>query len=542
MKKIINKVLATGAIALAATACTGDYLEINSNQFEPGDLTADNYALMSSMTEIFSSVIPSNVNRNQFTDCLMGGTLGGYFSDGNGNFTNSFARYNPGNGWSRVLMEASQNSMIPTLYTNLSMVEDYCRENGLEIPVAIAKIVKVAAMNRVTDTYGPIPYSKIGYDGNILTPYDSQQQVYNKFFEELDEAKAVLIENQEVGFNALMDEVYQGDLKKWIKYANALQLRLAMRISYADPAKAKERAEAAVNPANGGIIENNAESALWNHYEVSTNAMRTAIMYNNQDSRPSAEITCYMNGYNDPRISEYVTETNWKDDDGNFITAPDGSVVRYAGVRRGWTSYNAVEWGVKFSGIVLDPHAPAQWLNAAEVAFLRAEGAAVFNWDMGGSAEEFYNQGIKLSFEQYGVGSAADAYIADNTSVPAQYYDPSGVNSYNGSLPALKIKWDESATIEEKQQRIITQKWLANYTIGNEAWADYRRTGYPVMIPVAYNGSAGVVDTNRGPQRMPYPQEEYTNNGANVQQAVSQYLLGPDNQGTKLWWACKPGL
>jgi hypothetical protein len=90
-------------------------------------------------------------------------------------------------------------------------------------------------------------------------------------------------------------------------------------------------------------------------------------------------------------------------------------------------------------------------------------------------------------------------------------------------------------------EKILTQKYVATFWVGVESWVDYRRTGYPFLIPVAYSGSAEV-DINRGPQRMPYPAAEYTDNLANVQKAVSDYLQGPDNLATKLWWACKPGL
>ena len=180
-------------------------------------------------------------------------------------------------------------------------------------------------------------------------------------------------------------------------------------------------------------------------------------------------------------------------------------------------------------------------MNASEVCFLRAEGVAVFGWDMGGTAEVFYNNGIKLSMEDYGVADGYEAYISDDTSVPAQFFDPSGQNPWNGTIPAVTIKWDDTLDPEAKQQKIITQKWIANWKLGNEAWADYRRTGYPFLIPVAYSGNSDV-DINRGPQRLPYPAAEYTDNLANVQKAVADYLKGPDNWSTKLWWACKPGL
>lgn len=547
MKHTFNKILAGGAVILAATACTGDYLDINSNQAQPGDLSADGFALVSSMTNICSTVVPSDVNCNQFTDCLLGGTLGGYFSDG-APFMTSFVRNNAPDNWSSVFLKDSK--IIATLYTNLSEVEGYCEMSGEVVPLAVAQICKVAAMNRVTDTYGPIPYSAIGFEGAVKTPYDSQEEVYNKFFEELAEARQILLDNTTAQLSPLVDKVYSGNVTNWIRFCNSLQLRLAVRIAYANPTLAKQKAEEAVNPANGGVIETNDQNATWKNYTTSTNAMRTAIWYNAHDTRPSAEIACYMNGYNDPRLPMYLTEsgsptapdlggTPYKNEDGTWMTSPAGVSLQYVGIRRGWESFST-SWSINFSDVNLPGNTPALWQNASEVCFLRAEGAAVFGWDMGGNAETFYNRGIELSFENYGVTGAAD-YIADDSSVPAQFYDPEGLNPWNGTIPAVTIKWDESLDKEAKQQKIITQKWIANWLLGNEAWADYRRTGYPFLIPVAYNGS-NVVDINRGPRRMPYPSAEYTDNLANVQKAVTDYLKGPDNLATKVWWDCKPGL
>ncbi|MBD5320948.1 MAG: SusD/RagB family nutrient-binding outer membrane lipoprotein [Bacteroides sp.] len=549
MKHTFNNILAGGAILLTAAACTGDYLDINSNQSQPGDLSADGFALVSSMTNICSTVSPSDVNCTQFVDCLLGGTLGGYFSDG-ANFVNSYVRNNAPDNWTAVFLKDSK--IISTLYTNISMVEGYCEQTGEVVPLAVAQVIKVAAMNRVTDCYGPIPYSAIGFEGAVKTPYDSQEEVYNKFFEELQAARQILLDNKTAVLSPLVDKVYSGDVTNWIRFANSLQLRLALRISYANPTLAKAMAEDAVNPANGGVIETNEQNATWKNYATSTNSMRTAIMYNDHDTRPSAEIACYLNGFKDPRISSYLTvsglpntsysntPTQFKDANGNWLTSPEGVSCEYIGIRRGWATFD-VKWSINFSDINFPGNTPALWMNASEVCFLRAEGAAVFGWDMGGTAESFYNNGVTLSFENCGVKDLAEAYLADNTSVPAQFYDPTGNNPWNGQIPAVTIKWDDSLTPEQKQQKIITQKWLANWTLGNEAWADYRRTGYPFLIPVAYSGAPDV-NINRGPQRLPYPSAEYTDNPENLDYAIKNYLGGQDNWSTKLWWACKPGL
>lgn len=516
--------MAGGAIALTAAACTGDYLDINTNPFEPTDLGADGYLMVSAMSNVCGTVVPADVNCNQFTDCLLGGTQGGYFADG-ANFLTSFSRYNAPNNWTSVFLTDSK--IIPTLYSNIAIIRGYCERNGQHVPMAVANIIKVATMLRVTDCYGPIPYSQIGAEGVMMTPYDSQEEVYNAFFADLNQAITDINEYSSEQIIPTADAVYAGNLQNWVRFANSLKLRLAVRIAYANPTLAKQMAEEAIDPANGGVIEDNNQNASWKYYASSTNPMYTATRYNAHDSRAAADIICYMNGYSDPRREKYFEGCQWPG-------------VDYAGIRRGWESFST-SWSVNFCDIAINPNEPLMWQNAAEVAFLRAEGVAVFGWNMGGTAESFYNKGVELSFEQYGVSGAAD-YLADNTSVPAGYVDPSGVNPWNGTLPAVTIKWDESATTEKKQERIIIQKWIANYKLGNEAWADIRRTGYPKLIPVAYNGSGGVVDSNRGPERMVYPQDEYTNNGDNVNFAVTNYLKGPDNMATKLWWACKPGL
>lgn len=157
---------------------------------------------------------------------------------------------------------------------------------------------------------------------------------------------------------------------------------------------------------------------------------------------------------------------------------------------------------------------------------------------MGGTAKDFYEEGITLSFDQNGV-SGATAYIADNTSTPLRFTDPLFSSfSYFGTMSSIKIAWDSSASYETNLERIITQKWIAIYPDGIEAWSEFRRTGYPKLMPVLVNNSS-VVSTTRMARRLRYPNSEYTGNLTNVQYAVSNYLGGVDNMATDLWWAKK---
>lgn len=101
------------------------------------------------------------------------------------------------------------------------------------------------------------------------------------------------------------------------------------------------------------------------------------------------------------------------------------------------------------------------------------------------------------------------------------------------------MKWDDNAGFETNLERIITQKWIANWPISPEAWAEYRRTGYPKVLPVVRNMSGGTIDTNLGIRRMPYPTTLYDTNADAVQGGV-KLLGGADNGGTKLWWDKNP--
>ena len=501
-------------------------MDINSNPYEPGDLNPDDYALGSAMNNLAGTVVSADVNTAQFTDCLLGGPCGGYFAD-SGAWAFSISNFNATNDWTRVFMMSDQ--IIPVLYSNLNQVQIVSQNTDNPVPYAIAMIIKVAAMSRVTDTYGPIPYTQIGVDGRVTVPYDSQETVYNAFFDELDEAIATLSENSSSALVPTADYVYSGNVQQWIKFANSLKLRLAMRISYANPAKAREMAESAGNQ-EFGVIESYEDNAAWHYFGSITNPLFTAINYNGDESRPSAEIVCYMNGYNDNRRASYFVN-----EDGAF----DSDV--YVGLRRSIDRTDeARAYFPSYSAINISANDAIQWMNAAEVAFLRAEGVAVFGFNLGGTAKDFYEQGIRLSFAQWGA-SGEDDYIEDDRSVPQTYTDPAGLNSYASTISDITIKWDESASTEEKQERIITQKWIANWMLGSEAWADYRRTGYPRLIPApaAGNKSGGVVDSNRGARRMPYPSEENANNYENVQYARDHYLNGPDNMATDVWWACK---
>lgn len=124
--------------------------------------------------------------------------------------------------------------------------------------------------------------------------------------------------------------------------------------------------------------------------------------------------------------------------------------------------------------------------------------------------------------------------------VPAAYADPLG--KYDTSAPSnIKIAWNTDTKadhFEENLERIITQKWIAIYPLGIEAWSERRRTGYPKMLPIVDNKSSYSELTNIGIRRLQYPASEYSLNGGHVEEAAQ--MLGGDQINIRLWWDCKP--
>ena len=151
----------TGALlaSVLGVACTSNYMDINTNPYEVSkdQMQTDGYAVSAALKALCSTVISTDVNTAQFTDCLLGGTQGGYYADSNSGWATTISNYNPTDDWSRVFM--ASDKIIPTLYPNFKLLENLTED---PVMLAIARVIKVCAMSRVTDAFGPIPYSQIG--------------------------------------------------------------------------------------------------------------------------------------------------------------------------------------------------------------------------------------------------------------------------------------------------------------------------------------------------------------------------------------------
>jgi len=120
-------------------------------------------------------------------------------------------------------------------------------------------------------------------------------------------------------------------------------------------------------------------------------------------------------------------------------------------------------------------------------------------------------------------------------SKPIDYVDYKNSANNDTAVSKITIKWDAAASNEVKLERIITQKWLAMFPEGQEAWTEFRRTGYPKLFPIVVNSSGGTIDTKIQVRRLAYPQSEATINPDGLKGGI-QLLGGADNGGTRLWW------
>jgi hypothetical protein len=387
----------------------------------------------------------------------------------------------------------------------------------------VALTCQVYAMHRVTDKFGPIPYTKTGTSFDYI-PYDDQKTVYNEFFKHLDTAvnnmRAFLASSAPIK-NKIgnSDFIYQGKLDKWIKFANSLRLRLAMRIAKVDPATAKTQGEIAL-AAPEGILMANTDNAILTSGAQNDYWIVTSLY--NRDNMLNASFGTYLNGYSDPRASKMV------------LPATQASIAgKYTGMRLGcdpskgdyktFATFNYTDTYKQYAPYVL--------MTAAEMWFLKAE-AALRGWAGAGDAKTNYETGIQTSMDQWGV--PIGSYLSDATSKQEDYVDPLNATNNISALSAITIKWDDGATNEQKLERIITQKWLAIFPDGLESWAEFRRTGYPKLFPVARNFSNGTIDTEIQIRRLPFATAEKTANKA-FSTALTA-LNGPDNGGTRLWW------
>ena len=450
----------------------------------------------------------------------------GYFHDMNGGFNDKNSTYKLNDGWTSAMWSLTYAQCMPSILNSEEL-------NNLEkFPLfnALTKILKVTMVHRISDYYGSVLYTNFGKENP--TP-ESQEQAYKAFFKELASAIETLKDykgGEIFAKSDIMMPVGKKDHKQWLKFANSLRLRLAMRISNVDPTLAAEQAREALDPENGGVLEKANETV--GQYGI-RNPLGGVSAWS--EVYMNASMESFLTGYNDPRLEAYFVPAIGGSNEGQGnVPELEPIAKKFKGVRQGsgvrdnrYVNHSATKITAS-SDIIL--------MTAAEVWFLRAE-ATLRGYVNDKTAKECYEEGVKTSFSQWGAGSAND-YL-QSTATPAEYIDAFDTKFNGDPTTSITPMWDEAGTNEQKLEKIITQKWLAIYPEGCEAWAEQRRTGYPKLFKVVVNNSSLVagqeIDTDIMIRRIFFPQSYKTDDAALYNGLIST-LGAADTGATRLWW------
>lgn len=470
------------ATFFCASACTGDFDEINTTPNNPINGTAE-------------LLLPHGIQ--SAVDIYWGGSLGMDIGDG-------FAQH-----WARIqYTDIDQYTVSSDVYTAawqglyIEALADYNRieklsvESGNTNYQAVAKIMRCWVFSLLTDVYGDIPYTDAlqGVDAKFLPKYDSQKDIYASLIAELKVA-GESINTANTSNPVTGDILLNGDMTKWKKFANSLSLRILSRmIDKTDaPIDVKSEISRILNDAvKYPLLASVSDNIQLNYLSDLNN--QNPVMVNRKtrdDHRVSATLVNRLTALNDARLPIYANKPKLK------------SV--YVGVPNGLSSSEAAKLGLDSTSRVGDffvaATAPGVIMSYAELLFLKSE-FAYKGITAAGSASANYENAITASFAQYKL-PAPTAYLAAN---------------------ALKAG-------EDGYKQIMEQKWIALFGQGLEAWTEYRRTGIPDLKPPVRNTNQNVI-----PTRLPYPGSEESLNFANFDAALKKQG-GKNDMKLKLWFA-----
>ena len=541
--KTKTMVLTLGAAFLLASAgCTSDFERINT---DPSGLQSSQISVKNFMDEAQLSIYYNQSDGNweyQLIQNLNADLYSGYLAvptPFSGNNNNSL--YYMSDGWNSTNLNYALLHVMKPCHTILETqdADDY---------VAIAKILMVAGVSKTVDTYGPIPYSK-AMQGGLSVEYDTEEEIYNSFFADLADASERLTrfidqngnQPERLGF----DKIFGASHTYWLQFCNTLRLRLAMRVVKADAALAQREAEAAAGNKYGLLTAVNAQVK-----DDNTRNPLHVICRDYNDCGIGASFESILKGYNDPRLVKMALPVGWgnkgdiRDENGN----PAGMIGQVKGIRNGFAVPGAGEYKMYSIPMVstdgsnpMSTTYPLPIMNRSEAYFLQAEGA-LRGWNMGGgSAQSYYEEGIRASFNEYDVLSDYDTYI-QGTTLAADYKDPVNSAPNIAGMNDVPGKYLTGGSREQQLQQIITQKWIAGFPEGLNAWSEQRRTGYPKLFPIVENRSSYPELTATGIRRLTFCQDEINNNPVGYQSGVQILSArGGDNIATRIWWDVNTG-
>lgn len=391
----------------------------------------------------------------------------------------------------------------------------------------MARIWRVFIFHRLTDLYGDIPYKEACrgyYDLNFAPKYDAQRDIYLDMLNELSEVVTAFDENKDdVGES---DIVYKGDISKWKKFAYSMMLRLGMRMSKVQPDLAKEWVKKAFE---GGVMADNLDNCFIRMTDK-TGSNQTLVNGESwalsdkakAEGKLSEVFVGFLKENQDPRL-KYMAAIYENPNDATYFIAdptvqkglPNGYDRISIEQHSSWdASHRALEH--QYSAINREVFGqfdgPCMFLTYAEVCFLLSE-ASVRGW-ISGDAEFYYNEGVRASMEN--LQNYNEKAIITNEEI----------NVYLVNHPFIGL-----LDVERAYEQINTQYWVSTFLNGYEAFANWRRSGYPVLVPVNYPGN---VTNGTIPRRCRYPESEIVHNENNYREAIARQ--GADEFTTRVWW------
>lgn len=553
MRKIKTFIILSAALlAGISSSCSDSYMEDLNTDKSKANSIDPNAQLTTAELQTYGDLGMVEIYRNYlyaFTQQLMGCW----------NTTNYGGRHTVDNNE----MGRIWTSFYPKAIKNLTdaihrSAEDENRKNIN----AILRIYRVYMMSVITDIYGDAPYSEagLGYLKEIYNPkYDTQEDIYNDFFTELkDAASALNAANDRI----TGDVIYNGDVAKWIKLANSLRLRYAMRISDVAPEKARKEFEDAL-ASEGGVLTSGSDDALIKYMDISFsfgqdsytdyrgNALSQLLFGNDPANNPSYLCSTFFNQlYNtkDPRTFMiarfYYDGLMSKTSPDNRIDLTDeitGKGIAMNPCQPGAFSYDpwpqgydsdmmkeiaktnpsvettmARETEPKLANNFLRGDNPGVVMTCAEVNLLLAE-ASLKKWNTGGTVEGFYSKGVRAAMD----------FLADNYG-----YDRISDNDFNAYIADNGIGHTE----QQAKAAINTQAWILHFTNPAECWANVRRSGYPrLKSPAEYGFGQYLTGGKDIPVRLCYPTLESSYNKPGYDEALKR-VGGKDSWNTHVWW------
>ena len=388
--------------------------------------------------------------------------------------------------------------MDNTIFTQSYNAIHHATELGKPEWRAIALIIQAYQGHEIVDFYGAAPFSDWrNLQRNPPLTYERGEDIYAQIFNDLDEAIRILKERQpsrdEIAKieDLTIQTLSNGDWRMWVKFANSIKMRMAMNIVKYDAGTAQQKFEQAVTDDIGVLNETDARDIA---YYQEQNACCLWTLGNSwHDIRLGATLENILKRYNHPLLTRWFDTNSYPiKEKGSGIQAP----IDVYGVRAGINMRNNNTTGKDkggygpFSTLSGDfKYMPQAFFKRTESLFLMAEGA-LRGWNtLGRTAKDLYEAGIRLCFQENGITdeTVINQYMEQTKAQDIDYVDP--YNNENNIAGRVKVgvKWDETNTNEEKLEKIITQKYIANFPMSAEAWTTFRRTGYPRIFPVDVN-------------------------------------------------------